>query len=55
MTNEEFIESIRLEGEEWKEIPNMEGFYMASTFGRILSMGRCVKSKNNSTKAICVI
>ena len=50
MTNEEFIESIRLEGEEWKEIPNMEGFYMASTFGRILSMGRCVKSKNNSTK-----
>jgi hypothetical protein len=50
MTNEEFIESIRLEGEEWREIPSMEGFYMASTCGRIMSMGRYVKSKNNSIK-----
>lgn len=50
MTNEEFIESIRLKGEEWKEIPKMEGFYMASSFGRIVSLGRYVKSKNGSLR-----
>jgi len=37
MTNQEFIESIRLEGEEWKPIPNYNGDYYASTFGRIAS------------------
>lgn len=36
--NEEFIESIRLEGEEWEEIPGWER-YAASTFGRIASLG----------------
>ena len=50
MTNEEFIESIRLEGEEFKDIPNMEGFYMASNFGRIVSLGRFVNVKNGSVK-----
>jgi hypothetical protein len=50
MTNKEFIESIRLEGEEWKEIPSMEGFYMASTFGRIVSLGRFVNVMNGSVK-----
>lgn len=48
MTNEEFIESIRLEGEEWRDIPGMEGYYMASSDGRILSLGRYVLSKNGS-------
>lgn len=38
MTTEEFIESIRLEGEEWKVIPNWEG-YAVSTFGRVASLG----------------
>ena len=38
MTGEEFIESIRLEGEIWKEIPGWER-YAASTFGRIASLG----------------
>lgn len=38
MTNQEFIESIRLEGEEWREIPGWER-YAASTFGRIASLG----------------
>lgn len=38
MTNQEFIESIRLEGEEWREIPEWER-YAASTFGRIASLG----------------
>lgn len=38
MTNEEFIESIRLEGEVWKDVPEWEGLYMASSFGRIASL-----------------
>lgn len=46
MTNEEFVASITLDGEEWKEIPNYEGYYCASNFGRILSMGRFVAVKN---------
>lgn len=38
MTGEEFIESIKLEGEIWKEIPEWER-YAASTLGRIASLG----------------
>lgn len=30
MTNEEFIESIRLEGEEWRDVVGFEGYYMVS-------------------------
>ena len=40
MTNQEFIESIRLEGEEWRAIPNINNAYYASTMGRIASMPR---------------
>lgn len=40
MTNQEFIESIRLEGEEWRAIPGWEDVYYASSFGRIASMPR---------------
>ena len=36
MTNEEFIQSIALEGEEWRTIPGWER-YAASTYGRILA------------------
>ena len=36
MTNEEFIQSISLEGEEWKTIPGWER-YAASTYGRIVA------------------
>lgn len=38
MTGEEFIESIRLDGEIWKEIAGWER-YAASTLGRIASLG----------------
>lgn len=38
MTNQEFIESIRLKGEEWREIPGWER-YASSTYGRIASLG----------------
>lgn len=43
MTNEEFIESIRLEGEEWRDVVGYEGDYMVSSYGRILSLGRYVR------------
>lgn len=40
MTNEEFIKSISLEGEIWKDIPDYKGLYMVSNKGRVLSLGR---------------
>ena len=46
MTNEEFIESITLDGEEWRDIPGFEGLYMASSEGRIISLGRNRRLKN---------
>lgn len=38
MTNQEFIESIRLEGEEWRDVVGWEGFYIISSFGRVASI-----------------
>lgn len=43
MTNEEFIESIRLEGEEWRDVVGWEGYYIVSSYGRVASLGRYVK------------
>lgn len=36
MTKEEFIESVRLEGEEWKDVCGFESQYSVSTFGRVV-------------------
>ena len=38
MTKEEFIESVRLEGEEWRPISGFNNKYYVSNFGRILSV-----------------
>jgi len=38
--------------EVWKEIKGYEGFYEVSNFGRIRSISRYIKQKNNSTKNI---
>ena len=38
MTKEEFIESVRLEGEEWKPISGFNNKYYVSNFGRVLSV-----------------
>lgn len=46
MTNEEFIESIRLEGEEWRDVVGYEKLYMVSSLGRIVSLKRCVVRKH---------
>ena len=40
MTNKEFIKSISLEGEIWKDVIGYEGTYMVSSKGRICSLGR---------------
>lgn len=42
MTNEEFIKSISLEGEEWKDVVGFENFYKVSNLGRIVSLERKV-------------
>ncbi|HCC04014.1 MAG TPA: hypothetical protein DEP51_04060 [Clostridiales bacterium] len=38
--------------ETWKEIKNYEGFYEVSSLGRVRSLTRYVKQKNNSKKKI---
>lgn len=40
MTNQEFIESIRLENEEWRPVVGWEDYYMVSSFGRVVSLIR---------------
>ena len=40
MTNEDFIKSISLEGEEWRDVVGYEGLYKVSSYGRIASMYR---------------
>jgi len=46
MTNEEFIESIRLQGEEWKPVCGWEGWYSISSLGRVVSLDRTIRTKN---------
>ena len=38
MTNEEFIQSIALEGEEWRDVIGYEGYYIVSNLGRIATI-----------------
>lgn len=46
MTNAEFIESIRLEGEEWRDVKGWEGWYSVSSLGRVASLERTIRQKN---------
>ena len=50
MTNEEFIQSITLPGEEWRDVPGLSDVCMASSEGRIISKGRLVKSGYGTSK-----
>ena len=45
MTNQEFIQSITLEGEEWRDVIGYEGLYMVSSYGRIVSLGKYVNNR----------
>ena len=46
MTNEEFIKSVSLPDEEWRDVVGYEGIYMVSSLGRIASMERKVQCGN---------
>ena len=50
MTNEEFIQSIALPGEEWRDVVGYEGYYIVSSLGRIASIrGDYSYQKNGKT------
>ena len=42
MTNEEFIKSVSLEGEIWKDVVGYEGLYRVSNLGRVSSYNRTI-------------
>lgn len=42
MTNKEFLESISLDGEMWKDVVGYEGLYAVSNLGRVVSYERYV-------------
>lgn len=46
MTNEEFLKEISLENEEWRPVVGWEGLYVVSNLGRIVLLGRAVKTGN---------
>lgn len=52
MTNEEFIKSVSLEGEIWKDIIGYEGLYAISNFGRVVSFQRYVVGSRRSCMRI---
>lgn len=52
MTNEEFIESISLDGEIWKDVIGFEGFYKVSNKQRVVSLIRNVTCKNGRTRTV---
>lgn len=45
MTNEEFIKSISLEDEIWKDVVGYEGLYLVSNKGRIISLSRDIANR----------
>lgn len=44
-----FIKDNTLPGEEWKDIKNYEGYYKVSSFGRVMSLPRCMGIRNMGT------
>ena len=50
MTTEEFIDSIKLDGEEWRDVVGYEGYYIVSNFGRIAVLERLVTRKHRNGK-----
>lgn len=52
MTNEEFIKSVSLEGEIWKDVVGYEGCYVVSNYGRVASLLRHIKHPNCISKTV---
>lgn len=46
MDNQEFIMSIMLEGEQWRDVVGYEGLYIVSNFGRIASLPKIVERRH---------
>lgn len=47
MTNEEFIQSIALPGEEWRDVVGREGSYIVSNYARIATIRNYYEYKRN--------
>jgi len=52
MTKEDFINSISLEGEEWKDVVGYEGYYIVSNYGRIATVRDSYKYTRNGKSFI---
>ena len=52
MTNEDFIKSISLEGEIWKDVVGYEGHYKVSDFGRVCSLQRKISVGNGGWRIL---
>lgn len=52
MTNQEFIESISLPNEEWRDVVGYEGLYMVSNIGRVASLSRSIIQKNGIPRCV---
>lgn len=52
MTNEEFIESISLPNEEWRDVVGFEGRYLVSNQGRVVSLQRKVNVGNSGWRIL---
>lgn len=52
MTNEEFIKSVSLEGEIWKDIKGYSDRYIVSNLGRIASLKRYVNHSFGTPKIV---
>lgn len=50
MTNEDFLRSISLDGEEWRDVVGYEGLYSVSNLGRVASLNRVVVTSNKHTR-----
>lgn len=50
MTNQEFLESITQEGEEWRDVVGFEGRYKISSFGRCVSLSRVCEDNNRVSR-----
>jgi hypothetical protein len=48
MTNEEFIKSVSLEGEIWKDVVGYEGCYKVSSKGQVISLARVIYNGVNT-------
>lgn len=52
MTNEEFIKSVSLEGEIWRDVVGYEGSYLVSNLGKVCSLQRRINVGNGGWRIL---